>query len=580
MQLDSVACPRVTLPLLTAFGLSLLSYLIFAKFYVSFGLSIGQDAALIVLHAVRDRVWMVAAAVFLGVLLVSLLLPSAMRAAAATPLRSLLLPAGAMLAFGAGLMPQLAAVLTPEALHGILRDGAALLVVSILVVFEALLLLGAGSARMRSPDATTAEPRAAVAGMRAALFLFMLAEELSRSFLPLYARELYTPVPGLSETLMMGLPIGLFMLLVAVFTPFAGAWAERFGSRRTLLVGTLPAVAGFAGTALAQSLPELLMWRSACALGYAVMFIGAQGFIARHTPPDQRARGMAQFVAAVIVAGLCGAPIGGILADHLGYRAAFAASALLALAAALAAALLLPADRAGGARDGGRFRLRDAAGLLANRRFLALLLFSSVPTKLMLTGYLFYLVPVSLHAAGETPAGIGRMMMTYGLIIVVLGPWVSRMADRGGRHSLFAGLGGLIGGAGTLAILQAPGVPGILAGIAALGIAHAFNNATQLALVPEVCRTECARMGETGVFAVYRLLERGGSVIGPLLAAVIADRFGLQAALVAFGALGMLCGAAFCAVFLLAPPREAAQPRLATPPLTPPIDHGGDDAHA
>ena len=68
----------------------------------------------------------------------------------------------------------------------------------------------------------------------------------------------------------------------------------------------------------------------------------------------------------------------------------------------------------------------------------------------MLTGYLFYLVPVSLHAAGETPAGIGRLMMAYGLIIVLLGPWVSRAADRTGRHALFAGLGGLVGGAGTL----------------------------------------------------------------------------------------------------------------------------------
>lgn len=99
---------------------------------------------------------------------------------------------------------------------------------------------------------------------------------------------------------MMGLPIGLFMALIAVLTPFAGHWADRFGSRRTLLLGTLPAVAGFIGTATAGSMTELLMWRGACALGYAVMFIGAQGFVARHTPADRRARGMAQFVAAVI----------------------------------------------------------------------------------------------------------------------------------------------------------------------------------------------------------------------------------------------------------------------------------------
>lgn len=549
MQPNSVARPRVTLPFLTISSVILFSCLICEKFYGNAGSGSEFPAAKVALGAVRDHVALVASLISVLSAAAGLLWPAALRVAGATPLRALAMVGAAMLAFSAAILPQLLGLLPAEAVRGFLYDGAVLLVVCLLLAFEGVLLL---AARPRHGQGVAAsEPASAVASMRAALFLFMLAEELSRSFLPLYTRELYTPVPGLSETLMMGLPIGLFMFLVAVFTPFAGAWADRFGSRRTLLLGTLPAVAGFAGTAMAGSLTELLLWRGACALGYAVMFIGAQGFVARHTAADRRARGMAQFVAAVIVAGLCGAPLGGILADQFGYRATFVVSALLALAAA-ATVTLLPADRSG-REQRGPFRMGDAGVLLANPRFLALLMFSSVPTKLMLTGYLFYLVPVSLHAAGETPAGIGRLMMTYGLIIVLLGPWVSKMADRTGRHALFAGLGGLLGGAGALAILQEQGVAGILIGIASLGIAHALNNATQLALVPEVCRADCARMGESSVFAVYRLLERGGSVIGPLLAATLADRFGIQAALVALGVLGMSCGTAFCVVFLLTP---------------------------
>lgn len=549
MQSKSVTRPNVILPALTMIGIVLFSCLIYAKFYGNAAADSAVSAMRITLDSKRNHMAILAAAIP-AILWSACLLPSFRRLAGATPLRGLAVVAGAMLAFCAMTLPGLAGLLPAEAARGFFYDAAVLLVVCLLLVFEGLLLLAA------RPGRGDAEPASAVGRMRAALFLFMLAEELSRSFLPLYARELYTPVPGLSETVMMGLPIGLFMALVAVFTPFAGHWADRFGSRRTLLLGTLPAVAGFIGTATAGSMAELLLWRGACALGYAVMFIGAQGFVARHTPAERRARGMAQFVAAVIVAGLCGAPLGGILADQFGYRATFAVSALLALAAA-AAVTLLPADRTERVQRR-PFRMGDATALLANPRFLALLLFSSVPTKLMLTGYLFYLVPVSLHAAGETPAGIGRLMMTYGLIIVLLGPWVSKVADRTGRHALFAGLGGLIGGAGTLAILQEQGVAGILIGIAALGVAHALNNATQLALVPEVCRADCARMGESSVFAVYRLLERGGSVIGPLLAAALADRFGMQAALVALGALGMLCGTAFCVVFLLVPSASPA----------------------
>ncbi|WP_449235571.1 MFS transporter [Azospirillum doebereinerae] len=512
------------------------------------------------LQPVREQLMGLLAVVAAGLGALAVAVPSLFHAASRSPLRSLALAAAAMGAFSAGAVTIFSTALDAGALRGLVADSAVVLIVCLLAVFELLLLLGArpavaGRTAMvnRATDGRETDGVKGLAGIRIALFLFMMAEELSRSFLPLYARELYTPVPGLSETLMMGLPIGLFMLLVAVFTPFAGAWADRYGSRRTLLIGTLPAVAGFIGTALSHSIVELLLWRGACALGYAVMFIGAQGFIARHTRREERTRGMAQFVAAVIVAGLCGASMGGILADHAGYRATFAVSAVLALAAAVAAATLLPADRAGSV-ERRPVKPRDYAEMLANPRFVALLLFSSIPTKLMLTGYLFYLVPVSLHALGQTPAEIGRILMIYGLTIVVLGPWVSRAADRSGRHALFAGTGGLIGGAGMLVVLLAPGVPGILAGVAALGLAHALNNATQLALVPDVCRAECDRLGPTSVFAVYRLLERGGSVLGPLLAAALADRFGFQPALGALGILGAVCGAAFCAVFVLAPP--------------------------
>lgn len=511
-------------------------------------------------HALRDdTIGLFVLVATIALALCSIAPPRFVRAAG-SPLRALVPVAAAAGVLSAGMVALFldATGTAPGSEPGreVLSNAAVALAVSLLLTFELLLALAVRPPRAQRPKAAAAAGTD-LSGIRITLFLFMMAEELSRSFLPLYARDLDTPFPGLSETLAMGLPIGLFMLLVTLFTPFAGAWVDRFGSRRTLLFAALPAVAGFVGTAAAQTLVDLLLWRSACALGYAVTFIGAQGFIASHTGPRDRAWGMAQFVAAVVVAGLCGAPVGGILADQFGSRATFLVSAGLALAAAGTAAVFLPAEPPERARrrDVG---LRDYAMLLANPRFAALLAFSSVPTKLMLTGYFFYLVPVYLHGLGETPAAIGRTMMGYGLLVVLLGPWVSRSADRTGRHALFAGLGGLIGGVGTLAVLREPGVAAVLAGVAALGIAHAFNNATQLALVPELCRTECARIGRTSVFAIYRLLERGGSVLGPLLAAALADRFGPRAAMAALGTLGLTSALAFCAVFVLAPNPDPA----------------------
>jgi len=563
MRFDSTFRPCFVLAIGMTIGTILVTYLDYASFAATFN---QYDAT-----ALRSPLAGLAALVVAAAGLAAWVAPSLVRSAAQTPLRALGLVAAVAGTVSIGAVVIVRDMAGTAAGPDLAYGAAVVLIVSLLAVYEVLLLL------IPTPPKRTEAPTAtSLAGIRIALFLFMMAEELSRSFLPLFVRDLDAPVAGLSETLLMGLPIGLFMLLVAVFTPFAGAWADRFGSRRTVVLGTLPAVAGFVGTAVAGTLVELLLWRSACALGYAVMFIGAQGFIARHTRRQDRARGMATFVAAVIVAGLCGASMGGILAGQIGYRGTFVVSAALALAAALAAAILLPNEPPERA-ERAPVTLRDYAVVLANPRFAALLLFSSVPTKLMLTGYLFYLVPVHLHALGETPPAIGRIMMSYGLIIVMLGPWVSRAADRTGRHALFAGLGGLVGGIGTLSVLLDPGVAGVLAGVAALGIAHALNNATQLALVPEVCRAECARIGSTSVFAVYRLLERGGSVLGPLLAAALADRFGPTAALGALGVLGTVCGAAFCAGFLRFPtlsPAPATSDDPATDPALTPAGKG------
>ena len=116
---------------------------------------------------------------------------------------------------------------------------------------------------------------------------------------------------------------------------------------------------------------------------------------------------------------------------------------------------------------------------------------------------------------------------------------------------MFAGAGGLSAGVGALLVFETGDALVVLISVVTLGLAHAFNNSTQLALVPEVCRAECQRIGRSSVFAIYRLLERLGSVLGPVIAAALAERFGYQQALGLLGVCGLLSGLLFCSAFLL-----------------------------
>ena len=293
--------------------------------------------------------------------------------------------------------------------------------------------------------------------IRAPLFLFMFSEELSRSFLPLYVRDLYEPVAGLSVAMVVGLPITVFMATVALMTPVSGILTDRYGARRVFLLAVLPVMAGYAGACFAHGIYDFLVWRALSAVGYGMIFIASQAYIAQSTTAGSRAQGMAIFVGAVAAAGICGPSIGGIIADRIGFRLTFLVSLALALAAAWIVYVALDDQRptAGQRRRG--LRLRDVGILMRDFRFVAVVLFAAIPGKLILAGFLFYLAPLFLFELHNNQPAIGRIMMTYGIATVVLAPLVARWADRLGRHAAFVGLGGIVSGLGCVLVYLALG---------------------------------------------------------------------------------------------------------------------------
>ena len=130
---------------------------------------------------------------------------------------------------------------------------------------------------------------------------------------------------------MFGLPITLFMLAGMLMVPFAGGLNERFGTRRVFLAGLVPATIGYAGTFLAQDyLRSSSRGEFVSGIGYGLIFIAAQAWVAEHTDVRHRAQGMTVFVGAAFAAAICGPSIGGILADRLGFETTFLISAGLA----------------------------------------------------------------------------------------------------------------------------------------------------------------------------------------------------------------------------------------------------------
>ena len=414
--------------------------------------------------------------------------------------------------------------------------------------------------RFSAADASTRADEGHLSKVRAPLFIFILAEELTRPFLPGYIKSLLVPIPWLSPEIVVGLPIVLFMLIVAIGQPFLGAYSERVGNRHTMLVGAGIAAFGFAATAFAGSVLDLLVWRSLCALGYAMVFVAGQAHVLEHASTANRARSFALFVGAIMVATVCGPSIGGILADNIGERLTFGVSALLALGS-IAAIQLLPGPRpTDPKRAPARApRLREIGTLLVNKRFMTVTGLAAMPAKILLTGVCFYLVPLYVLSIGGSQSVVGRILMAYAVVMVVVSPMAAAFAASRERMEWLVGAGLLISGSGGLLLLAGSSVGWVFSAIFLIGLGQSLSIAAQSALVREHCDAEVAVMGEPAVYGVYRLLERLGNALGPLLAGVLVLIFGYRTSFVATGALVLLCG--IC--FVMATRRSAA-PALVT----------------
>lgn len=364
--------------------------------------------------------------------------------------------------------------------------------------------------------------------VRPPLFLVIFSESMSLSFFPAYVNALYEPVPGLSPAMVIGLPISIFMLIWALSLPVAGQWSDSVGRKRAFMVGAGLTAVGLLLTAWCDNLWQLLIVRSITAVGYGVVFITAQGYVTDNTTVENRTRGMAMFLSGFFSGSLCGAAIGGILADRIGFEATFVLSAILSLASAVFVMQFFePKAKKSEAPPPAALSFRDFTTLLTDKYFLLITFLSAIPAKLLLTGFLYYTGPVYLAELGANQSSVGRVLMAYGLAIVLISPLSAWLGDRLKNKTAFIFLGGGLSALALLAAYLIPGVYGMFAGVLLLGVAHAVGISPQLSLLTEKVKLRNGlTLGKT--IGIFRLTERIGNIAGPLVAATLISLLGFQ----------------------------------------------------
>ena len=426
-----------------------------------------------------------------------------------------------------------------------------LLLAGALLIHEALKAIAAPAGRAETGSATA---------LRAPLFLFFLGSELPRSFLPIWANELATqplpaawssgaagawlaPLTALSPTVLATVPISVFLLAVALSSPFAGRYCARHGPRRLLLLGTALGLAGHALALVADSLALLCVARIVAGASFGAVSLAAFDYIGRLG--GGRASGMAMYLTAYVSAGIAGAGIGALLVDRAGIPAVFT----FGIACSGLGLLVLRRFPVSALREHVARPLAGALGrLLRTPAFAKMILLVALPLQIVQQGLLFYWAPLALVSLGERTSLVGLAMMGYFSVVLMLNGPLARMADRGNRHdTLIAGglgLAALVGLSDAVALDATT----IVAGVVVIGVAWAMAFPSQGAVALRLAQTELPGVDPAVAIGVYRTIERIGAMLAPIVVALLIVAFGYAGSAGVMGGVLLLCAIAHWAM--------------------------------
>jgi len=324
-----------------------------------------------------------------------------------------------------------------------------------------------------------------------------------QALLPALANEFHVGPSEISALMTAG------TAAIALTAPFTGALADVVGRKRLITTAMFATVVPTLIMTLASTVPELTLWRFVQGLLLPPIFTVTVAYIGDEWPRGDVPRIAGLYIAGTSTGGFCGRFVPGLLADHIGWRAAFAVIALMSIVAATIVAVTLTKEKHFVRSDGFADSLSQIFRHLHDPRLLA--------TYAIGFGVLFNFIAtftyVSFHLAAApyffSSTALGALFFTY-LVSSPLVPWVGRGIMLFGRRRFVLGIIA-VWIAGAL-LLLAPPVWLILAGLTLCAVCGMLCQAISTGYV-----TQTAREGRSSAVGLYASIFYIGGSAGAYL---------------------------------------------------------------
>ncbi|MEV5963228.1 Cmx/CmrA family chloramphenicol efflux MFS transporter [Kribbella sp. NPDC051952] len=244
--------------------------------------------------------------------------------------------------------------------------------------------------------------------------------------------------PAIAQDLGVSIPTAGWLTSAFALGMIAGAPAiavlgARWPRRRTLLITLTVFLVVHVLGALTTSFTILLLTRVLAALanaGFLAIALAAATSLVR---PDAKGRATSVLLGGTTLACIVGVPAGALLGQHLGWRSAFWAVAIISLPALIAILRSVPARMTGPAA---------LAGLRISRGLVVLLLLGALVNGATFCSFT-YLAPVLTEVTGLRAAWVPLLLALFGLGSFAGVTIAGRYADRRRHRPVFVA-GGIL----------------------------------------------------------------------------------------------------------------------------------------
>ena len=368
----------------------------------------------------------------------------------------------------------------------------------------------------------------------AAAFVIALGFGLIAPILPQFATSFDVGAAAASVI------VSVFAFTRLIFAPVSGKLTDRLGEPAVYVTGVLIVAASTILCGFAQSYTQLLIFRGLGGLGSTMFTVSAMALIARMSPREIRGRIAGLYSGAFLLGNVAGPVLGSLMAG-LGFRLPFFIyGGSLVVAAAIVYFSLSHSNRTkpGETKEAAvpieRIQLSEAWTFASFRAALV----SGFTNGWMAFGVRMSLIPLFAVA---TFAQHGTLLAGLALAIFAVGNGAAltiagKLTDTYGRkRPIIIGLS--IAALSTAAIGWADNIPLFIALSVIAGVGTGLMGPAQQAAIADV-----VGQGRNGgkVLASFQMATDFGSIIGPILAGVVADQIGYGWAFTMSGALGLV----------------------------------------